>query len=237
MLIIAHKTRRTKMAREDFLKYCASYSGIDGGDIDAEYWFIGMEWSDINDIKDDYSFIYDKWLKIEEIPDHIDIKTKPDDWKLENKLDILYHKLMPEFVGGKTIFEKASNTLKLNLLPLPFLNNDAKNMWDKTRLEETTGFSSFNEYAGKESNNKKYAYSELKELYKDTVLPARKLLFKNLLRKSPQLKTIFCFGKAYKNKFLYALTDEFEVESIKPEKELSYSSVCVYNMNKSKVVN
>lgn len=233
MLIIAHKTRRTKMAREDFLKYCASYSGIDGGDIDAEYWFICMEWSDINDIKDDYSFIYDKWLKIEEIPDHIDIKTKPDDWKLENKLDILYHKLMSEFVGGKTIFEKASNTLKLNLLPLPFLNNDAKNMWDKTRLEETTGFSSFNEYAGKESNNKKYAYSELKELYKDTVLPARKLLFKNLLRKSPQLKTIFCFGKAYKNKFLYALTDEFEVESIKPEKELSYSSVCVYNMNKS----
>ena len=216
-----------KMAREDFLEYCGlkkdkkfsgSFSGIDGGDINAEYWFMGMEWSDINDIKDYYSYVYDKWLKIEEIPDHIDIKINPNKWKLENKLDILYHKLMPEFARGKTIFEKNSNSLKLNLLPLPFLNNDAKTAWNETRLEKTTGFTSFEEYKGKKKNS-----------YENSILPARQKLFQNLLQKGKKPKTIFCFGKGYEDEFVWALTGNKKLKAREDAPQLDQKTVSGYN--------
>ena len=35
---------------KSFLKYAESYSGIDGGDIGAEQWCMGMEWSKAEDI-------------------------------------------------------------------------------------------------------------------------------------------------------------------------------------------
>lgn len=230
------------MAREDFLEYCGlkkdksgkemfsgSFSGIDGGDIDAEYWFMGMEWSDISDINNDYSYVYDKWINVEEMPDHVDIKTNPGKWELENKLDILYHKLMPESSGGKIIFEKDSNTLKLNLLPLPFSSDDAKNIWNKTRLTETTGFSCFDEYVGE----KHYPYE-------NSVILARKQLFQELLKKGNKPKTIFCFGKGYEDKFVRVLTDNqryLKLEIKLPDSKCNGSNLkaTVYNVNSQKI--
>lgn len=207
------------MIREDFLRYAESYSGIDGGDINAEYWFMGMEWSDINDINNDYSYVYDKWINVEEIPDHIDIKTNPSKWKLENKLDILYHKLMPKFAGGKTIFEKDSNALKLNLLPLPFLNDDAKEAWNKTRLEETTGFTSFYEYKGKKKNS-----------YENSILPERQKLFRKLLQNGKKSKIIFCFGKNYEDEFVWVLTGNKKLKAREQAPRLTQKSSNGYNL-------
>ena len=173
--------------------FSGSYSGIDGGDISAEYWFMGMEWSNIDDIKDDYSYLYNAWRKItlekiKETPVSDRIKKYPDDWKLENAMDELYQKLkLQNKVSGRTIFGKNSNSLKLNLLPLPFLDGDAKDSWNKTHLTETTGFSSFKEY-------------------KSGVLPARQKLFQKLLQEGKKPKTIFCFGKDYEDDFIFALT-------------------------------
>lgn len=174
------------MAREDFLKYAASYSGIDGGDIDAEYWFMGMEWSDQSDIAGDYDFIHDKWREITKIPKYINIKENKNTWKLENRLDILFHMLLPVSAGGRTIFEEDSNTLKLNLLPLPFLNTDEKRAWEKTKLQELTGFENF-------------------EDYKNGVVEARSKLFEKLLEKGEKQKTIFCFGSGYAKQILKVL--------------------------------
>ncbi len=184
------------MAREDFLKYVASYSGIDGGDIDAEYWFMGMEWSDISDVGEGYNWLYNCWQEITEISDHVDIKMKPEGWKLERSMDILYHMLMPEDAVGKTIFEKDSNSFKLNLLPLPINNSEIKEKWNQEKkdeyskhLLEATGFSSFEDY------------------YKES-LKLRRKIFQELLMKNNKPKTVFCFGKNYQDGFLEVLTDD-----------------------------
>ena len=106
---------------KSFLKYAESYSGIDGGDIGAEYWFMGMEWSKAEDIDGDYDEKSGIW-KIknrDDISENINIAG----WKLEEKMNELYQKL-PNRVSQKTIFEKNSNSFKLNLLPLPFVGTN-----------------------------------------------------------------------------------------------------------------
>ena len=134
---------------ESFLKYAASYSGIDGGDINAEYWFMGMEWSNIDDIKDHYDEEKNIWIEQTDFPDEeIDIEEKKegkDVWKLEKKMDELYQKLkLKNKVSGKTIFQKNSNSLKLNVLPLPFSVTDAHNEeWLKYEYAKKTGFEFF----------------------------------------------------------------------------------------------
>ena len=72
---------------ESFLKYAASYSGIDGGDIGAEYWFMGMEWSKEEDIDGDYDEKSGIW-KIknrDDISENVNIAG----WKLEEKMNEL----------------------------------------------------------------------------------------------------------------------------------------------------
>ena len=94
------------MAREDFLKYAESYSGIDGGDIGAEYWFMGMEWSDIEDIKDHYDEKTKTWIERPFPKEKIEILTedgKEDKrWKLENAMNKLYLLLQ---TSDKSIFQ------------------------------------------------------------------------------------------------------------------------------------
>lgn len=201
--------------------FSGSYSGIDGGDISAEYWFMGMEWSDIDDIKDDYSYLYNAWRKItlekiEETPVSDRIKKYPADWKLENAMDELYQKLkLQNKVSGRTIFGNDSNSLKLNLLPLPFLDGDAKDSWNKTRLTETTGFSSFDEY-------------------KSGVLPARQKLFQKLLQRGERPKTIFCFGTTYHKEFLLALIGKDDMLK-EPTKETKHTPIFVYNIDSNEI--
>lgn len=195
---------KTKELKEVF---SGSYSGVDGGDINAEYWFVGMEWSDYDDIKDDYNCLYNRWRKVEEFSDDVDIK----DWDLENKLDRLYQKL-PNHVLGKKIFEKNSNSFKLNLLPLPFANtSDDHDNWSHTHLTEATGFASFDEY-------------------KKGVLPARQKLFKELLQRSKKAKTIFCFGTTYKEGFLEALVGNSKLRADNEGKLPCKASVFVYDI-------
>lgn len=43
MHIIELKWKEFKMERKDFLEYTASYSGMDGKGINAEYWFNGIK--------------------------------------------------------------------------------------------------------------------------------------------------------------------------------------------------
>lgn len=208
---------------ESFLKYAASYSGIDGGDINAEYWFMGMEWSNIDDIKDHYDEEKNIWIEQTDFPDEeIDIEEKKegkDVWKLEKKMDELYQKLkLKNKVSGKTIFQKNSNSLKLNVLPLPFSITDAHNdEWLKYEYAKKTGFEFFYQY-------------------RSGVLAARHELFQKLLQTGKKPKTIFCFGKEYKKEFIYALTGEKDTNE-EPEiiLENSKTPVFVYNIKSDKI--
>lgn len=183
-----------KLIRDDFLKYAASCSGIDGGDTNAEYWFMGMEWSNENDLEDDYA--NDTWT-IKKLEDVLikdiskDIISNPQDWRLEENMAILYRMLMSD--TKENIFAKNSNSFKLNLLPLPFTGkSEGKNphtSWTKNkehRYSQMTGCRYFDEYVRE-------------------VLPARYELFQRLLQKNNKPKTIFCFGIGYHKEFLQAL--------------------------------
>ncbi|MEE6207589.1 MAG: hypothetical protein VZR95_06010 [Alphaproteobacteria bacterium] len=163
---------------QSFLDYCASYAGIDGGDDNAEYWFIGMEWS----ASDDITIPTDgKWNTKYEYDDDLRLDEKNyDDWKLEKELDKIYKKLLPK--TGKTIFDKNSNSFKLNLFPIPFKNDNEKDLWGE-KYAAITGFASFNDY-------------------QKGVIAARQKVFQELLQKGKHPKTIFCFGKVYESFFL-----------------------------------
>ena len=176
-------------ARQDFLNYAASYSGVDGGDLNAEYWFVGIEWSDVKDIKNHYQ--NGVWQEVFSIPESPDITQNPENWKLENAFNKLYAQL-PHAVAGKNVFQQGSNSLKLNLFPLPFENtSQAHDDWTSAHpYTQMTGLSSFDEY-------------------EHEILPQRKKLFQRLLKQSSSVqKTVFCFGKKYKDDFLKMLQEE-----------------------------
>lgn len=203
------------MAREDFLKYAASYSGVDGGDIDAEYWFMGMEWSDIDDIKGHYDKAKNIWIEQKNFPQQeIKLEEKKDDkyvWKLERKINELYQ-ILPSKVSGKVVFQKNSNSLKLNLLPLPFKGTSEHNdNWQEYRYDIMTGFECFCKY-------------------KKGIIAARQKLFYDLLKKGKTPKTIFCFGKTYQDDFLQALTGNKNLQANKIDNlEHFDKNVFVYN--------
>ena len=201
------------MAREDFLKYAASYSGVDGGDINAEYWFMGMEWSDIEDIKDHYDEKTKTWIERPFPKEKIEILTedgKEDKrWKLENAMNKLYLLLK---TSDKSIFQEDSNTLKLNLLPLPFKGTSVHNEnWQEYNYTDMTGFERFCQY-------------------KSGVIEARQKLFYKLLKKGKTPKTIFCFGKTYQDDFLQALAGNRNLQANKIYKLDHFGKdVFVYN--------
>lgn len=167
--------------QQRFLQYAASqYAGIDGGDEQAEYWFVGMEWS----AHKDYFESFEKWQKQDEKPYETDIKINKSDWKFENRLNDIY-KCLSRKVAGKMIFEAGSNAFKLNLFPLSFKSQEEKDNWQNDTAAQQTGFISFAEY-------------------QKAVIPARRELFAALLKKNNKPKTIFCFGTGYLEYFAAA---------------------------------
>ena len=208
---------------KSFLKYAASYSGIDGGDINAEYWFMGMEWSNIDDIKDHYDEEKNIWIEQTDFPDEeIDIEEKKegkDVWKLEKKMDELYQKLkLKNKVSGKTIFQKNSNSLKLNLLPLPFVGTNEYDEWTQKKehkYTQMTGCRYFDEY--------------MRE-----ILPVRYKLFQKLLQEGKKPKIIFCFGTTYHKEFLFALTGKDDILK-EPTIETQHTPIYVYDIKNSNI--
>lgn len=186
--------------------FSGSYSGIDGGDIEAEYWFMGIEWADIDDIKDDYNYLYNAWRKIDAVPEFMDTTH----CRLENEMGILY-RMLPHRKEGKYIFERNSNSLKLNLLPLPFPNAAEHKKWGNN-LTQATGFASYNDY-------------------ETGVLKARQKLFAKLLKKGEKQKTIFCFGIGYKEEFLQVLDENRVLEEDKEPHILPHSQKAVFIYN------
>lgn len=203
------------MVRDDFLRYAESYSGIDGGDVGAEYWFMGIEWSKEEDIKGDYDKKSDIW-KIKS-RDDISENVNIDGWKLEEKMNELYQKL-PNRVFQKKIFEKNSNSFKLNLLPLPFVSTNEHNEWTQKKehkYTQMTGCRYFDEY--------------MRE-----ILPVRYKLFQKLLQEGKKPKTIFCFGTTYHEEFLFALTGKNDVLK-EPTVETWHTPIYVYDMKNSNI--
>ncbi len=168
--------------QQRFLQYAASpYAGIDGGDEEAEYWFVGMEWS----AREDFAESFEKWQKQEGKPYSTNVDITKGSWAFENRLNDIYQKLLPHRAHDKNIFAENSNSFKLNLFPLSFLNNGEKDNWQNDAAAQQTGFASFAEY-------------------QRAVIPARRELFSALLKKNNKPKTIFCFGTGYLEYFAAA---------------------------------
>lgn len=201
--------------KKSFLKYAESYSGIDGGDIGAEYWFMGMEWSKEEDIAGDYDEKNGIW-KIknrDDISENVNIAG----WKLEEKMNELYQKL-PNRVSQKTIFEKNSNSFKLNLLPLPFVGTNEYDEWTQKKehkYTQMTGCRYFDEY--------------MRE-----ILPVRYKLFQKLLQEGKKPKIIFCFGTTYHKEFLFALTGKDDILK-EPTIETQHTPIYVYDIKNSNI--
>ena len=167
--------------QQRFLQYAASpYAGIDGGDEEAEYWFVGMEWS----AREDFAESFEKWQKCAESPYSKNVDITKGSWAFENRLNDIY-KCLSHKVTGKRIFADGSNAFKLNLFPLSFKSQEEKDNWQSDAAAQQTGFASFAEY-------------------QKAVLPARRELFAELLKKNNKPKTIFCFGTGYLEYFAAA---------------------------------
>ena len=202
----------------NFLEFCESYSGIDGGDITGKYWFVGMEWADWGDEGIAKYYKNDKWIPVEK-PEYtnIDIEERDENdkeiWKFEKKLNKLYQQITkPQ--KEINIFSSGSDSFKLNLFPLPFKGDDderKRGIWDENEpYKKLTGFSSF-------------------KSYQKGVIPARQRCFDNLLKLTDRPKTIFCFGIGYKNFFAEAFNvswDEFKLVGLTSK---NYRIFAVYN--------
>lgn len=201
------------MVREDFLKFAASCSGIDGGDINAEYWFVGMEWANVDDIKKYYQ--NGRWQEAT-TPESEDEEIKIDNecWVFERRLLNLYQKVVcPQ--NGVKFLDKNSNSFKLNLLPLPFKSNDPRKdgIWDENEpYRIQTGFTSFEEY----KNSK-------------DLMKARQACFAKLLCKGKQPKTIFCFGTGYKELFAEVFGLDWAKFELKGKTGRNYDIYAVYH--------
>lgn len=158
---------------KDFKQYCKSYSGIDGGDIHAKYWFVGIEWSNHNDTE----YRNKEWNPPKNITG-ITIEDS-DDWNFEKRLEKIYQNL--DGTKGKTIFSANSNSLKLNLLPLPFKNFDEHADFKRIYYDKT-GFKTYKEYL-------------------NGILSLRENLFSELLKKGTEKKIVFCFGLSCRDEF------------------------------------
>lgn len=206
------------MVRQDFLEYVSSFSGVDGGDINAQYWFVGMEWADWGDEGITKYYKNDKWIPVEK-PEYtnIDIEERDENdkeiWKFEKKLNKLYQQITKSKNGSK-IFSSNSDSFKLNLFPLPFKGNDdkrKKGIWSENEpYRELTGFCSF-------------------KSYQDGVIKARQKCFDNLLKLTDRPKTIFCFGTGYKNFFAEAFNIPEDWFTLVGRTSRNYRIFAVYN--------
>ena len=167
--------------QQKFLEYAASpYAGIDGGDENAEYWFVGMEWSS----RADFAESYEKWQQQAENPYSKNVDITKGSWVFEEKLQDIYRRL-PHTVCDKMIFAEGSNSFKLNLFPLSFNTDDEKKNWANDATAQKTGFANF-------------------KAYQQAVVSARQKLFTELLKLNRKEKTIFCFGTGYSEYFATA---------------------------------
>jgi hypothetical protein len=195
-----------------------SFSCIDGGDINAQYWFVGMEWADWGDEGITKYYKNDRWIPVEK-PEYTNIDIEEEDnnnkeiWKFEKKLNKLYQKITKSKNGSK-IFSSGSDSFKLNLFPLPFKGNDdkrKKGIWSENEpYRELTGFSSF-------------------KSYQKGVIKSRQKCFDNLLKLTDRPKTIFCFGIGYKNFFAEAFNISEDRFTLVGRTSRNYRIFAVYN--------
>ena len=72
----------------NFLEFCESYSGIDGGDITGKYWFVGMEWADWGDEGIAKYYKNDKWIPVEK-PEYTNIDIEERDENDKEKVHVV----------------------------------------------------------------------------------------------------------------------------------------------------
>lgn len=137
-------------ATKAFEKWATGFSGCDGGNLDGDYWFCGIEWSGnyteeelVDDFAKDYS-MPGNWGKSEqEFNQILAAQYNRKILKLYSSIigrDVeKYRHLLNE---DEMPFSKTSKTLKLNLYPLAF-NQDQDEGWRTQHwLYERTGLAS-----------------------------------------------------------------------------------------------
>lgn len=128
----------------NFRKWACSFSGCDGGNVDAETWLCGIEWGGGS-----VEGYYDNSLPKEISEGHFDVPLDKFDWKesIAHRYGISFAKLYMAIQGGEvTEYPKVAELngkelFKLNLYPVAFDSTNHK-LWHEHKLDRITGFES-----------------------------------------------------------------------------------------------
>jgi len=126
----------------NFREWACSFSGCDGGNVDANIWLCGIEWG-----RGSYGDYYSKDLPMEISNGKATILSDKYDWKdsITYPYGVSFAKLYMSIQGKKVEdYEEVtkytgSELFKLNLYPIAFDSTD-HNHWDKHGLNKITGF-------------------------------------------------------------------------------------------------
>jgi len=123
-------------------EWVCSFSGCDGGNVDADIWLCGIEWGSASN--GDY---YEKWLPEELVKGNVELSLTKFDWResLGYPYGRSFAKLYTSIKGGKVENYKkvsdleGSELFKLNLYPIAF-DSTSHELWHKNKMTELIGF-------------------------------------------------------------------------------------------------
>lgn len=189
------------MVTEKFKEMALSFAGCDGGNLQSEVWFCGMEWGGSQD-------------NAEKVASEFDAQLKPSSWQDEafkGSWDAQYNQKVcwflhyfyelpwegmsyKNFVESYKIMYGDSDGygFKMNMLPIRFKSRQSID-WEK-ELVEVTGFTSF-------------------DAYREWCVEHRSTFFKRLIAEN-QPKVVLCTGVMEKENFFRFFTGKEDFDAI-----------------------
>lgn len=124
----------------NFIEWACSFSGCDGGNIDADIWLSGIEWGGAKE--NYYKELQEEISKGKYIP--------PEEYEWDNSLEYTYGRNVAKLfcaIKGKRVEQykeivsryNGSELFMMNLYPIAFSNTDYQ-LWQKYALDKITGF-------------------------------------------------------------------------------------------------
>lgn len=184
---------------ENLKKWACSFSGCDGGNINADIWLCGIEWGSGSYENGKY---YEKDLPDEIKKGAVEITNEKFDWKdsITYSYGRSFAKLYTAINSGEVKNYKSVSELsgvqlfKLNLYPIAF-DSTNHNLWKDYKLEEITGFDN-------------------KYLFNTWCFFNRFPVFADV-RKKKNPKLIICTGVDYFRDFLMCFSGGKNIDEIK----------------------
>lgn len=168
--------------KEDLKDWVCSFSGCDGGNIDADIWLCGIEWG-YKDATDEQRQYYYKTRLLEEIKNgKVELNSNYDMFSdLTPQFNLKAKKLYAAITGNEQ-----GKLLKLNLSPIAFRKDDS-NLWNNNIIK-ATGYETKENFIQDLINSQRF--KGIRDKYKPKVIIGIGVTHKNNFAKSFFGKTI-----------------------------------------------